>query len=68
MLEGGCEVQQAFSLCFSFHYKSNGVMQIELLKLWKDEQDWGWEVWNEAGLDHPGQHRAEHNHAILAGW
>lgn len=37
MLEGGCEVQQAFSPSF-FHCKSSRVTQIKLLRLWEDEQ------------------------------
>lgn len=68
MLEGGCEVQQAFSACFSFHHKGSGVTQIKLLRLWKGEQNWGWEVWSGAGLDHPDQHGAGHNSTILAVW
>jgi len=67
MLKGECAVQKAFSPCFSFPRKSSGVTQVELLRLWRDERDWGWEVWSGAGLDHPGQHGAGHNRTILTG-
>lgn len=50
-----------FLLCESSGYSVKTAQALE------DEQDWGWEVWSKAGLDHPGQHGAGHNSTILAG-